>query len=188
MRTASCRVAIALSSHHLTNWRKHCLIIHPKGVDLNQWLKSSPLPIMTQPNLLELAKQGDVNAIATLMNRQLQPKGITAKASMKNDCLQIMLEAAQVPPQETLVSLLRKSIPSLGAESIKRVRVYGKQVGEEFPAWNEEFEVEAQKLPNGEELAKQGDVNAIATLIDRWLNSPSKYQLSYSNRFEISNQ
>lgn len=128
---------------------------------------------MTQPNILELAKQGDANAIATLMNRKLQPKGITAKASMKNDCLQIMLEAAQVPPQETLVALLRKSIPSLGAECIKQVKVYGKQTGEEFPAWHEEFEVETQKLPNGEELAKQGDVNAIATLITQWLNSQS---------------
>lgn len=32
---------------------------------------------MSQPNLLELAKQGDTKAIATLINRQLQPKGIT---------------------------------------------------------------------------------------------------------------
>ncbi|MCT7967037.1 hypothetical protein NG799_11885 [Laspinema sp. D1] len=55
---------------------------------------------MNQPNLLELAKQGDAKAIATLMNRKLQPKGITAKASMKNDCLQIMLESAQVPPKK----------------------------------------------------------------------------------------
>jgi hypothetical protein len=31
----------------------------------------------TQPNLLELAKQGNAHAIAALMNRQLQPKGIT---------------------------------------------------------------------------------------------------------------
>lgn len=126
---------------------------------------------MSQPNVLELAKQGDANAIASLINRKLQPKGITAKASIKNDCLQIMLEAAKVPPQETLVSLLRKSIPSLGAESIKRVKVYGKQTGEEFPAWNEEFEVEAPKLPTWEELAKDGDVNAISTLINQWLNS-----------------
>ncbi|WP_279239702.1 hypothetical protein [Scytonema sp. UIC 10036] len=34
---------------------------------------------MTQPDLLELAKQGDPKAIALLINRQLQPKSITAK-------------------------------------------------------------------------------------------------------------
>ena len=50
----------------------------------------------TQPNLLELAKQGNPKAIATLMNRQLQPKSITAKAALKEGCLQIMLESAQL--------------------------------------------------------------------------------------------
>jgi len=32
-----------------------------------------------QPNPVELAKQGDVRAIAFLINRSLQPKGITAR-------------------------------------------------------------------------------------------------------------
>ncbi|WP_277926746.1 MULTISPECIES: hypothetical protein [Nostoc] len=41
---------------------------------------------MTQPNLLELAKQGDAQAIASLINRQLQPKGITAKVALKDAC------------------------------------------------------------------------------------------------------
>ncbi|MCT7960845.1 EcsC family protein [Laspinema sp. D1] len=127
---------------------------------------------MNQPNLLELAKQGDAKAIATLMNRKLQPKAITAKASMKNDCLQIMLESAQVIPQETVVAFIRRSVQTLGAESIKRVKVYGKQTKEEFPDWSEEFEVEAPIVASLEETAQQGDVNAIATLIKGWLNSP----------------
>lgn len=59
---------------------------------------------MTQANILELAKQGDVKAIAALMNRQLQPKGITAKVAMNDSCLQIMLESDQLPDQQTLVA------------------------------------------------------------------------------------
>jgi DNA-binding transcriptional regulator YhcF (GntR family) len=96
---------------------------------------------MTQPNLLELAKQGDAQAIASLMNRQLQPKGITAKVALKDACLQIMLESAQVPNQQALVAFIRKSIVGLGAASIERVKIYGRQTGEEFPAWNQEFEL-----------------------------------------------
>lgn len=65
---------------------------------------------MTQANILELAKQGDVKAIATLLNRQLQTKGITAKVAMNDSCLQIMLESAQVPNQQTLFAWVRKSI------------------------------------------------------------------------------
>jgi hypothetical protein len=95
----------------------------------------------TQPNLLELAKQGNAKAIATLINRQLQPKGITAKAAFKDGCLQIMLEAAQVPNQQALVAFVRKGITSLGAESIEKVKVYGRQKGEDFPTWSEEVEL-----------------------------------------------
>jgi hypothetical protein len=36
---------------------------------------------MTQPSLSELAKQGNPNAIASLITRSLSPQGITAKAS-----------------------------------------------------------------------------------------------------------
>jgi DNA-directed RNA polymerase subunit RPC12/RpoP len=104
---------------------------------------------MTQANILELAKQGDVKAIAALMNRQLQPKGITAKVALNDSCLQIMLESAQVPDQQALVKWVRKSIAGLGATSIERVKIYGRQTGEEFPAWSQEFEIVAQiKLPS----------------------------------------
>lgn len=103
---------------------------------------------MTQPNLLELAKQGDAQAIASLMNRQLQPKGITAKVTLKEACLQVMLESAQVPNRQALVAFIRKVITGLGAASIERAKIYGRQIGEEFPAWSDEFEVEFQKKLN----------------------------------------
>lgn len=45
---------------------------------------------MTEPSILELARQGDANAIATLMNRQLQSKDITAKVVLKDSCLQVI--------------------------------------------------------------------------------------------------
>jgi hypothetical protein len=60
----------------------------------------------TPPNLLELAKQGDAKAIASLMNQKLQPDGISAKASQKNDCLKVVLEAAKVPNQQALVAFV----------------------------------------------------------------------------------
>ena len=83
----------------------------------------------TQPNLLELAKQGNATAIAALMNRQLQRKNITAQAVLKDGCLQIILESDQVPNQPALVAFVRKGIIGLGAASIKRTNVYGQQTG-----------------------------------------------------------
>lgn len=141
---------------------------------------------MTQPNILELAKQGDAKAIALLLNRQLQAKGITAAASLKDGCLQVMLEATEAPSQQVLAPWVSKSIAGLGAASIEKVKVYGRQTGAKVPAWSQEFEVAGQNLSvanvtqqqaisseNTEsnqlslkERAKLGDVEAIASLLN----------------------
>jgi hypothetical protein len=141
---------------------------------------------MTQPNILELAKQGDAKAIALLLNRQLQAKGITAAASLKDGCLQVMLEATEAPSQQVLAPWVSKSIAGLGAASIEKVKVYGRQTGAKVPAWSQEFEVAGLKWPvtdvtggrassseNTEsnelslkERAKLGDVEAIASLLN----------------------
>ncbi len=92
----------------------------------------------------QAAKQGNPQAIAILLNRQLQPKGITAKVSAKNSSLQIMLEAANVPNQQGLVAAMRKWIDGLGIASIQRVQIYAKQTGEDIPSWNDSFEVVRQ--------------------------------------------
>jgi hypothetical protein len=65
---------------------------------------------MISSELMKLSKEGNPQAIATLINRQLQPKGITAKAAIKNGCLQIMLESAQVLNQQALVPFIRKGV------------------------------------------------------------------------------
>ncbi|BAZ52651.1 hypothetical protein NIES4103_53160 [Nostoc sp. NIES-4103] len=98
---------------------------------------------MIQPNTLELAKQGDTEAIAFLMNRHLQPKGITATVTLQDACLQVMLESLQTPNQQALVTFVHKGITGLGAASIQKVKVYWQQTGKFFPAWSEEFNVDA---------------------------------------------
>jgi O-antigen/teichoic acid export membrane protein len=96
---------------------------------------------MTEPKLSKLAKQGNPQAIAALINRSLKPKGITAKAYLqKSGCLQIMLESSQVPPR-SLVKVLRKGLVSLEIKSIKRVKIYGKKLAQESPDWHEEFQL-----------------------------------------------
>jgi hypothetical protein len=94
---------------------------------------------MTQPNILQLAKQGDVDAIASLMNRHLHPKGIAAKVAFQDAWLEVTLESAQVPNQQILVAFIRKGLTGLGAASIESVKIYGQQTGKKFPAWIKEF-------------------------------------------------
>lgn len=141
----------------------------------------------TLPNLIELAKKGDATSIAVLMNRQLQPKGITAKATLKNDCLQVVFEAAQVPDQEVLIAFTEKGIKGLKIASVQRLKVYGRQIDEDFPEWQQEILLEQLSLPSALpetavvervdeqlpqstppsqlELAKSGDVGSIAEVL-----------------------
>ncbi len=114
---------------------------------------------MTQPNLLEFAKQGDPDAIATLMNLALQPKGVTAETQVKDECLYVFLSSARLLNQQTLVGFIRKGLANLGVKSIQAVKVYGKKAGEDTPVWTEEFEVssleESQTAESSTAASKQ---------------------------------
>jgi uncharacterized RDD family membrane protein YckC len=100
---------------------------------------------MTQENILKLAKQGNPKALAVMLNQSLQPKGIAAQVSRKDDCLQILLESAQIPDQKAMVSYIRNGLIKLEVESIKTVKVYGRPTGEESSVWNKKFEIVSQQ-------------------------------------------
>ncbi|NJO53062.1 MAG: RDD family protein [Leptolyngbyaceae cyanobacterium RM2_2_4] len=124
---------------------------------------------MDKNQTLKLAKQGDPAAISALINHSLKPKGITAKAALNGSCLQIMLEASGTPNQQLLVAFISKGMNNLSIDSIKKVKVFGRRKGEDFPAWSEELEVinentqpdsdPASNLPSSKFLQKQKDKN-----------------------------
>lgn len=97
-------------------------------------------------NLVETAKQGDPAAIAQLINRSLQPKGITAKVALRDDCLKIILEASPAPSGE-LSDYIYKGISNLDIPTIQGLTVYGRNSGDEFPAWTREFSLNAFDEP-----------------------------------------
>ncbi len=94
---------------------------------------------MSQPTLEELAKQGDSNAIASLLNRAFEPKGVTAKAAIKNDSLNVIVEAAETPNKQESISIIREVITSLQLELVETVTVYGRQPGDDIPDWYQTF-------------------------------------------------
>lgn len=94
---------------------------------------------MTDPNMLKLAKQGNPKAIAAMINRSLRAKHIVAKVNRKEDHLQVLVESAQVPDRKAIVSFIHQGLTKLGVETIKTVQVYGRQQGQDSPAWNQSF-------------------------------------------------
>jgi hypothetical protein len=96
------------------------------------------------PPILERAKLGDAKAIASLLNRSLSAKGITAQANLKGNCLRVMLESLQVPPQAKVVQFVHQGLRKLQAEPIKTVTIYGRKTGEEFPAWCQDLDLSSE--------------------------------------------
>lgn len=93
----------------------------------------------SQSSSLQLAKQGDPRAISAFINHSLRSKGVTTKAVFREGCLQIRLEAAQLPHSSSLISFIQKQIASLEIDSIDNVKVYGYEAAQEAPSWVKEF-------------------------------------------------
>ncbi|NQE32856.1 hypothetical protein [Microcoleus asticus] len=123
---------------------------------------------MTELNFQELAKQGNLaTAIASWLNSQLQSEGITASANLDGDCLDVILEAEQVPIEDTLVDFVRTELTNLQPDSIRKVKVEGRESGQVAAAWSQEFSLENSNFEGhsfGEESAPN---TGVANIEDR---------------------
>ncbi len=96
---------------------------------------------MSQQDILNLAKEGDARAIAFLISQALQSFGVTAKASLENDSLHLLLEAAQLPAEEACLRVAVKGLQRLQPNNIYSVTIYGRRHGQQLPAWTQTVEL-----------------------------------------------
>ncbi|MDZ7958851.1 MAG: hypothetical protein RMY34_13375 [Aulosira sp. DedQUE10] len=131
---------------------------------------------MTQPNLLKLAKQGDVKAIVSVINYLLKPKNITAKAILRYECLEVMLESAQIPEQASSVDFMRKLMLNLRIESLNSVKISGKKIGHKSAAWIDYIYLshEIKNAKHNSNLAVEPERNQkkLTTLWPAWFPYP----------------
>lgn len=97
---------------------------------------------MTEPNYQALAKQGNPEAIAFLLNQQLESQGIAVTTNLTNGCLEVMLESEQVPDRYELIDFVRNQLTYIEPDSIQRAKVEGKKIGSDSPAWSQGFGLE----------------------------------------------
>jgi hypothetical protein len=91
------------------------------------------------PNVLQLARQGDPDAIAALMNRHLEAQGITAHVAQQENRLEVSLEGAQIPHQADLVAYVKKGITGLELATVHHLTITGRQLGTDTQAWREDL-------------------------------------------------
>jgi poly-gamma-glutamate capsule biosynthesis protein CapA/YwtB (metallophosphatase superfamily) len=95
--------------------------------------------MVAHPQVLTLARQGDAQSIAYLINQALNIRGIHVRAIRKNACLHVLLEAAEVPDYRTYARVVYAVVLCLGAATIQTLQVYGRQKGDKLPAWTQAF-------------------------------------------------
>ncbi|NEO88254.1 MAG: hypothetical protein F6J87_28955 [Spirulina sp. SIO3F2] len=88
-------------------------------------------------NLLKLAKQGDAQAIATLLGEKLESKGIWVMGQRHGDDLNLIFESLQAPPQASLTQFIAKGMRSLQPVGLRQVVLHGRQMGESADAWQQ---------------------------------------------------
>lgn len=103
--------------------------------------------MMAESDLLELARSGNPEAIAALMNLVLEPKGVTAKANLKNHCLHIFFLSKQALSQTTISNFVHSGLNALKLNSIQTVKIYAQIAGQDVPTWAEEFAIHRAPSP-----------------------------------------
>ena len=111
---------------------------------------------MTELNFHELPKQGNPEAIASFLHSQWQSEEINVAVNLNGDCLEVILDGSPVPAQEKLVEFVRSELTALQPNSIRLVKVDGREIGQLTSVWSEEFTLDGktfsqQNLP--EELS-----------------------------------
>lgn len=109
---------------------------------------------MVAANPMELAKQGDANAIAALMNKALQPRGITVTGKVARGCLTIIAESKEVPDQTFLVDYLGKGIKSISPASLERMVIQGKEISKPKIIWRENVNLKTSEPEKKEKVAE----------------------------------
>jgi hypothetical protein len=122
---------------------------------------------MTELNFQELAKHGNPLGIASWLNSQLQSEGITASANLDGDCLDIILEAEQVLREDTLVDFVRTELTNLQPDSIRKVKVEGRESGQIAAAWSQEFSLENSNFEPHSFGGESAPNTAVANMDDR---------------------
>ncbi len=113
---------------------------------------------MTSSTVMTQAKQGNPAAIATLLNRSLQPRGITATAQLEGTCLTIELTSAHPIPQATAIAFLQQGMERLQPRRMQSVFVCAQlHQADEF-AWMETFTLGDSTLPPAAPIPPDEDV------------------------------
>lgn len=118
--------------------------------------------MVNHQTVLKLAKQGEAQAIALLINQALYPKGIQVRVVRKDRCLHVLLDAAQVPGRFPYSRIVYAAVFCLGISALQTLQVYGRRQGDRLPSWTEAFRLTNPNLRSCKQISSITDSNAVS--------------------------
>jgi len=108
---------------------------------------------MSQSDVLAQAKQGDSRAISIFLSHYVQTEGVTVRVTQRDDCLYILLEAAQVPDVQSMASVIERQIANLQLATVSTLMIFGRKSGEKKAIWQRVIELNV--LSSGDPLSEE---------------------------------
>ena len=128
------------------------------------------------PATLRLAKKGDLNAIATLINHALSAHGVTVfSLSISADWLDIELQSQVSPIDPKIIDRVKHGAEKLQIKTVKRVQVSEIDTGNVSPPEENPFDPLPTLITasNHSQSAEQSDANEPAEQSDVYLAKPA---------------
>ena len=104
-----------------------------------------------------LASAGDTSAIASLINKAIRGKGITATVILEDGDLHVVLDAQRVPSQQA-ARFIVGGIKKLDIEPAFTVKIFGRIAGQPFATWHQKFELKPKPFGYSTPLSQQSDL------------------------------
>ncbi len=121
------------------------------------WLKCLDLPASEHLDLAipttELARQGDLPAVAYCLTKQLNPDldeqlstgGIRVQLLTREQRLHIMIDGPVCPPRRQVVPQLKQYLLEHPIKGLVGFRIYGRRAGQKRPDWNYGYDRQPKK-------------------------------------------
>jgi protease PrsW len=145
-------ISAQLANDNSTIWVQELDLETVEVEDLN--IANSRLSVNTNSPNSELEENNslsgkidlDIQLIKSKLNSAFKQHSFHININLKNNYLQILIESVSVPNQSLVTAIIRKEISPLELQSLPLIKIYGREIGEELPAWFQEFELDQQKL------------------------------------------
>jgi hypothetical protein len=100
------------------------------------------------PQILELAKKGHPDAIATLLKHWLRDKDIRVMVCLNHQELQVILIEPNIHEHQAIAPMLGQNIERLGLPLVKTLIITGQQTETAPPLWNHTIALHPSSLPH----------------------------------------